>query len=102
VSNPLDPLEALSFLRRSRTFINSRGYLIATDGATAKRYHRLLYMAHHGPIESNRQIHHIDGDKKNNSPNNLTALTPKEHAACHPRVKHRDERGRFVPKPLDP
>jgi hypothetical protein len=65
---------------------------------TPSRVYRKIYETHYGPIpkESNGrtyQIHHIDGDHSNNSPDNLKAVTVEEHynihyaqgdwAACH-------------------
>ena len=34
-------------------------------------------------VPSNFVVHHIDGNKKNNNPNNLTMLSPSEHAKSH-------------------
>lgn len=31
----------------------------------------------------NLEIHHIDGNKKNNNAENLKILTPKEHSKIH-------------------
>ena len=65
---------------------------------TPSRVYRKIYERHYGPIpkEPNGrtyQIHHIDGDHSNNSPENLKAVTVEEHynihysrgdwAACH-------------------
>lgn len=50
--------------------------------------HKKVYREHYGPIpkEPNGRsyhIHHIDGDHSNNSPENLQAVTAKEHRAIH-------------------
>jgi hypothetical protein len=50
--------------------------------------YRKIYEEHHGPIpkeEDGRtyEIHHIDGDESNNSPDNLVALTLQDHYDLH-------------------
>lgn len=52
------------------------------------RYYRKIYENHFGiiPRESNGRsydIHHIDGNHSNNSPNNLKCITVKEHYKIH-------------------
>lgn len=52
--------------------------------------YRKIYENHVGPIpkdENNRtyEIHHIDGDKTNNNPNNLLCVSVKEHYDIHHR-----------------
>ena len=54
------------YFRRSRRFL-----------------HRDVWASIHGPIAPGLQIHHVDGNKANNHPSNLVALTPKGHAAEH-------------------
>jgi hypothetical protein len=50
--------------------------------------YRRVYEAHYGPIPVDEQgrtydIHHIDGDKTNNYPSNLIALSIQEHYNIH-------------------
>ncbi|MDR0753318.1 MAG: HNH endonuclease [Holosporaceae bacterium] len=45
--------------------------------------HRYKYEKKHGPLLSCFQLHHRDGNKDNNSLNNLQLLTPQEHASLH-------------------
>ena len=52
-----------------------------------KKY-RKIYENHHGPIPKDLdgrtyEIHHIDGDRSNNQPDNLIALTIQEHYNVH-------------------
>ena len=50
--------------------------------------YRRLYEQHFGPIPKDSEgrtydIHHIDGNRKNNDPSNLVALTIQEHYDIH-------------------
>jgi len=53
-----------------------------------KTNHRQIYESHHGPIPKDEdgrsyEIHHIDGNQKNNDPKNLVALSLKDHYNVH-------------------
>ncbi len=45
--------------------------------------YRKIYREHHGPIPKGCHIHHIDGDKTNNDPDNLVAIEPFKHWLIH-------------------
>jgi hypothetical protein len=46
---------------------------------------------HHGcAVPDGLQIHHLDGDKLNNHPDNLVAVTPTEHKRLHSGCELRD------------
>lgn len=50
--------------------------------------YRKIYEKHHGPVpvESNGRkyhIHHVDGDRTNNNPENLIAVTAQRHFEIH-------------------
>jgi hypothetical protein len=56
--------------------------------STTKVNYRKIYEQHHGPIPKDAEgisydIHHIDGDRANNNPNNLTAVSLQEHLEIH-------------------
>ena len=42
------------------------------------------------------EVHHIDGNPANNTPDNLVVLTASEHSTIHASRKERDSNGRFV------
>jgi hypothetical protein len=65
---------------RGRTFfMQSDGYF--RDGPTT--LHRYKYEEKHGPLLSCFQLHHKDGNRSNNSLNNLEMVTSQEHSAIH-------------------
>lgn len=47
-------------------------------------------------LNSTDEVHHIDGNHTNNSPENLLVVSRKEHMKIHARQKKRDEHGRFT------
>lgn len=50
--------------------------------------HRLIMEKYIGrKINDNEQVHHIDGNPKNNNINNLQLLTQKEHMQLHNKLK---------------
>lgn len=62
--------------------INPKGY--RRNSRTGKFEHIEVWERHHGrPVPDGHQIHHIDGDKLNNDPSNLLAVTPTEHKRIH-------------------
>ena len=55
--------------------------------------HRLVAGAIHGDL-SGFDVHHIDHDAHNNTPDNLRLLDPKEHIAYHNAVRAKQEKHR--------
>ncbi|MFP3859245.1 MAG: HNH endonuclease signature motif containing protein [Bacteroidales bacterium] len=47
------------------------------------RAHVFVWIYHHGEIEKGYHIHHIDGNKSNNSIENLQKILAKEHLSLH-------------------
>lgn len=49
------------------------------------KYARIIWEEHNGvKIPPGHHIHHIDGNYRNNNPENLQLLTPEEHLQLHP------------------
>lgn len=59
-----------------------RVYFMATT-APREYLHRALYKHHHGPIPEGWHVHHVDHNPLNNTPSNLAAVSPSEHAEHH-------------------
>ena len=60
------------------------GYIQITSGPyKGKLLHRLIYEEVYGSIPKGYAIHHIDGDKTNNSPGNLMLLSKSNHHKLH-------------------
>ena len=47
-------------------------------------------------LKKNEQIHHKDGDRSNNDPENLELISTKEHLRLESEKRDRDKKGRFV------
>lgn len=66
-----------------RPTISKDGYLILGLTGDKKRYylcvHQFIYLYFNGRFSELKEINHIDGNKKNNSLNNLELLTPSEN-----------------------
>jgi hypothetical protein len=65
--------------------ISSAGYVVVLTDVNQRRYeHRLVMERILGrPLARNEVVHHIDGNKQNNLPENLRVLTPSEHTLLH-------------------
>ncbi len=91
--------------RRESTFSGvskkPNGYIEITVGASkGKSVHRMVAeeMLGRRLLES-EQVHHIDGDKSNNTPSNLIVLSREDHARIHAKMniakRKRDQHGRL-------
>lgn len=67
------------------TYVSVQGYLIdCSDRENRILVHRKVMQDHLGrELSSNEIIHHIDGDKLNNSIDNLEIVTRSEHINMH-------------------
>jgi hypothetical protein len=68
----------MNIYQNNKSYFNNRNTKVA----------RNAYIKHNGPIpkdETGRsyEIHHLDGDHSNNSPDNLKAVTIQEHYDIH-------------------
>lgn len=81
--------------KRGGLSIHSNGYI-----KWAGRYvHRIVAEAWYGRrIRSDEHVHHIDGDRTNNHPDNLRIMPAREHHKHHFAERELDERGRLLPK----
>lgn len=57
------------------------GYYL--NSTRRKRIHRAVWEFHNGTIPVGHDIHHVDGDKSNNSINNLQLISKSKHATLH-------------------
>lgn len=76
--------------RGTRRNVTSAGYvrlnqpdhpLAMADGWVFE--HRLVAWETFGPFDTSMHVHHINGDKSDNRPDNLELLTPQEHGKEH-------------------
>ncbi|EMB2430634.1 HNH endonuclease [Escherichia coli] len=68
--------------------VGNGGYLytnVRFDGGCYKiQQHIAIYMLHHNrPVSDHKDIHHIDGNPRNNAPENLVELTRRQHMRIH-------------------
>ena len=63
--------------------ISKDGYKIVWKGARHYMAHRLVWETANGPIPRGHVIHHKDGNKLNNSLDNLECTTQLEHMKMH-------------------
>jgi hypothetical protein len=69
-----------------RTRTNPSGYQQFQDKRTGQwvyTHRRVAEKLVGGRIYPGREVHHIDGDKSNNRPSNLTVLSSAKHRRVH-------------------
>lgn len=68
---------------------NYKTVTIVIDGKdTTKTVHVLVAEAFYRPLAENENIHHIDGNKKNNRLTNLVIIDKHEHNELHKKVNY--------------
>lgn len=73
-----------------QTRVNSSGYQQFKDpgtGAWTLTHRRVAEKKLDGKIGSCREVHHIDGNKTNNRPSNLTVVSKAQHRFIHNKKK---------------
>lgn len=83
-----EKFEIFSIKENKYISATDKGYLILclSDGHRKyhkPRVHRIIYEMYKGKIPKGYIIHHIDGNKLNNNPNNLIAIPREEHPQVH-------------------
>lgn len=63
--------------------LTKKGYVRMTYNGRPRMEHDVVWEKHYGEIPKGYQIHHIDGNKKNNYIENLMLVTPIEHKRIH-------------------
>lgn len=70
---------------------NNKGYLCVSLSVNGKkknrRVHRLVAQAFCADYSPNKQVHHKDYDRRNNTAINLLPITPGEHILLHQKAK---------------
>ena len=72
--------------RSLTTRTNSSGYQQFKDKSTGQwvlTHRRVAEKMVRGKIYPGREVHHIDGDKSNNQPSNLSILSSARHRRIH-------------------
>lgn len=65
-------------------YIDRAGYRMILVNGRYEREHRHIWKLYNGAVPlPGAQVHHIDQDKLNNSPDNLLLLSATEHAQVH-------------------
>ena len=64
-------------------WIDRDGYITVKVNSKRHMVHRLIYEYFIGNIPKGYHIHHIDGNKQNNSIDNLECISPSEHNKRH-------------------
>jgi len=65
-----------------KTYIDARGYRRFKDSDMLV-HRRIAEQKVGGPIYKGNVVHHIDGNKRNNSPENLRIMRSGEHWRLH-------------------
>ena len=78
--------------RDAGSISNKTGYSVVTLQKKQYFTHRVVYALVHGVCPSDKQVNHIDGNKLNNTPENLELVTAKEN------TRHAHNTGLITPR----
>jgi hypothetical protein len=69
---------------RRRGSVDAKGYVVSSRNGKFTKEHRRVVEAHIGrPLLTHEDVHHVDGDKSNNSIENLQVIDHREHSLQH-------------------
>jgi hypothetical protein len=91
----------LGLIRRGRikdlSLVERDGYLALTGNGGVYFLHRLIKEWEIGrKLTSEEIVHHVDGDKHNNHPENLELHTRASHMKLHDETRLRNNKGQFT------
>lgn len=72
---------------------NSDGYAHVMYSGVKYKLHRVIWTLHNGQIPAGMQVDHMDGDRRNNSIENLRLVTPAGNAQNQTRASRNNETG---------
>ncbi len=83
---------------------NQKGYPCITVNQNGKDraflLHKIIYEATNGPVPDGHEIHHVDGNKANWSPDNLKAMNKQAHRELHRQARSTREDNKAGSKPV--
>lgn len=82
-----DPLTRVRRVKGTGSIVD--GYLFITVDGKQVRAHRVIAGA-----SPDQHVHHLDGDRLNNDPGNLTLMSPGDHHRTHDAQHFTSETGR--------
>ena len=72
---------------RSHNVDTTKGKQRNANGSASSTYRKVAAKALGRPLEPGEWVHHIDGDRTNNAPDNLQVMTEMQHKRLHREVE---------------